>query len=99
MSPAHTITPTVRRTLATTVDQKEVDKFDACSCKCVESRWTLKNITPNQPFSFIQYLRKALINHYNLDPNSRQSLLNLKALDVGCGGGLVAAFRGCGACI
>jgi 2-polyprenyl-6-hydroxyphenyl methylase/3-demethylubiquinone-9 3-methyltransferase len=86
-----TITPTVRRTLATTVDQKEVDKFDA---HARANEWwnpdgPLKTLHQINPFR-IQYLRKALVNHYNLDPNSRQPLLNVKALDVGCGGGLVA---------
>lgn len=38
----------------------------------------------------MQYLRRAVTKHYNLNPDAAQPLANIKALDVGCGGGLVS---------
>lgn len=36
------------------------------------------------------YLREAAVAHFGLDPRARRALAGLSALDVGCGGGLVA---------
>ncbi len=84
-------TPTLRRSLATTVDQKEVEKFDA---HARANEWwnpdgPLRTLHQINPFR-IKYLRNAIVKHYNLNTNHHQPLSNLKVLDVGCGGGLVA---------
>lgn len=36
------------------------------------------------------YIRDAAVSHFNRDPKSRRALTGLRALDIGCGAGLVA---------
>lgn len=36
------------------------------------------------------YVREAAVRHFGLDPKARRALSGLRALDVGCGAGLVA---------
>jgi 2-polyprenyl-6-hydroxyphenyl methylase / 3-demethylubiquinone-9 3-methyltransferase len=36
------------------------------------------------------FIRDSAVRHFELDPRSRRALAGLRALDIGCGGGLVA---------
>ena len=38
----------------------------------------------------LAYVRDAAVRHFRLDPKARHALAGLKALDIGCGAGLVA---------
>lgn len=38
----------------------------------------------------LAYIREAAVRHFHLDPKARRALTGLKALDIGCGAGLVA---------
>ncbi len=38
----------------------------------------------------LAYIRAAAVRHFRLDPKARRALAGLRALDIGCGAGLVA---------
>ena len=73
----------------TTVIKTEIEKFS----KIAEEWWN-----PNGKFkplhlfnsARIEFIKKKLITHFKLDPNSKKPLKKLKILDIGCGGGLVS---------
>jgi 2-polyprenyl-6-hydroxyphenyl methylase / 3-demethylubiquinone-9 3-methyltransferase len=72
----------------TTVDKIEIEKFS----KIAKDWWN-----PNGKFkplhlfnpARIEFIKKKLISHLDLDSNSSKPLKKLKILDIGCGGGLL----------
>jgi 2-polyprenyl-6-hydroxyphenyl methylase / 3-demethylubiquinone-9 3-methyltransferase len=72
----------------TTVDKKEIEKFSALSKDWWNPNGKFKPLHLFNP-TRISFIKDKLIAHFNLDPNSKEPLQNLKILDIGCGGGLL----------
>ena len=72
----------------TTVDKKEIEKFSALSKDWWNPNGKFKPLHLFNP-TRISFIKDKLITHFNLDPNSKEPLKNLKILDIGCGGGLL----------
>ena len=72
----------------TTVDKKEIEKFSALSKDWWNPNGKFKPLHLFNP-TRISFIKDKLITHFNLDPNSKEPLQNLKILDIGCGGGLL----------
>jgi len=72
----------------TTVDKKEIEKFSALSKDWWNPNGKFKPLHLFNP-ARISFIKNKLITHFNLDPNSKMPLQNLKILDIGCGGGLL----------
>ena len=73
----------------TTVDKKEIEKFSALSKDWWNPNGKFKPLHLFNP-TRISFIKDKLITHFNLDPNSKEPLQNLKILDIGCGGGLLS---------
>ena len=73
----------------TTVDLQEINKFSKMA-----SEWWDPNgkFAPLHKFNPIrqEYLVDKIKNHFGILPNGSYPFKNLKLLDVGCGGGLIA---------
>jgi 2-polyprenyl-6-hydroxyphenyl methylase/3-demethylubiquinone-9 3-methyltransferase len=72
-----------------TIDLKEVEKFSAISDQWWDENGKFKPLHKFNPVR-ISYIRSKIIDHFNLNPKSSKPFTDLKILDVGCGGGLVA---------
>ncbi len=73
----------------TTFDASEVEKFS----KIADEWWDLNGkFKPLHKFNptRILYIRKKIIEHFNLEQSSAQPFLGKKIIDIGCGGGLIA---------
>jgi 2-polyprenyl-6-hydroxyphenyl methylase/3-demethylubiquinone-9 3-methyltransferase len=74
---------------SSTIDLKEIKKFSAISDSWWDENGKFKPLHKFNPVR-ISYIRSKIIEHFCLDPKSSKPFTNLKILDVGCGGGLVA---------
>ena len=72
----------------TTIDKKEIEKFSALSKDWWNPNGKFKPLHLFNP-ARISFIKNKLITYFNLDPNSKAPLQNLKILDIGCGGGLL----------
>jgi 2-polyprenyl-6-hydroxyphenyl methylase/3-demethylubiquinone-9 3-methyltransferase len=72
-----------------TIDLKEVEKFSAISDQWWDENGKFKPLHKLNPVR-ISYIRSKIIDHFNLDQKSSKPFTDLKIIDVGCGGGLVA---------
>ena len=73
----------------TTINTKEIQKFS----NLAEEWWDVNgNFKPLHMFNpiRIEYILDQIYNHYRIDKNKKNSLQNLKILDIGCGGGLIS---------
>jgi len=72
-----------------TADKTEIEKFS----KLAKDWWNPKGkFRPIHLFNpvRIKFIKKKLIYHFKLDPNSQKPLEKLKILDIGSGGGLLS---------
>ena len=72
----------------TTVDKTEIEKFS----KIAEEWWNPHGkFKPLHLFNppRISFIKKKLISHFKINPNTTKPLKSLKILDIGCGGGLL----------
>ncbi len=72
-----------------TIDLKEVAKFSAIADSWWDENGKFKPLHKFNPVR-ISYIRSKIIDHFNLDKKAAKPFSDLKILDVGCGGGLVA---------
>lgn len=72
-----------------TIDAGEVARFEAMAADWWNPRGSsalLHRINPVR----LSYIRARALAQFDLDPTARASLLGLRALDVGCGAGILA---------
>ncbi|MEM8770783.1 MAG: bifunctional 2-polyprenyl-6-hydroxyphenol methylase/3-demethylubiquinol 3-O-methyltransferase UbiG [Pseudomonadota bacterium] len=73
----------------TTIDPSEIDKFSA-----IADEWwdPLGKFKPLHKFNPVRlgYIRDSACTHFKRDPQAKRPLEDLRLLDIGCGGGLVA---------
>ena len=74
---------------SSTINLKEIEKFSAISDSWWDENGKFKPLHKFNPVR-ISYIRSKIVEHFHLDPKSSKPFTNLKILDVGCGGGLVA---------
>lgn len=72
-----------------TVDHREIDRFSALAARWWDPNGPMRPLHRLNP-ARLAYLRSALETHLGLDPQSMRPFAGLKALDVGCGAGLLA---------
>ena len=72
----------------TTVDKTEIEKFSKMALDWWNPNGKFKPLHIFNP-ARIEFIKKKLISHFDLDSNSQKPLKKLKILDVGCGGGLL----------
>ena len=72
----------------TTVNKKEIEKFSKLAKDWWNPNGKFKPLHLFNPVR-IAFIKKKLISHFRLDPNSSKPLKELKILDIGCGGGLL----------
>ena len=72
----------------TTVDKTEIEKFSKMASDWWNPNGKFKPLHIFNP-ARIEFIKKKLISHFDLDSNSQKPLKKLKILDVGCGGGLL----------
>ncbi len=75
--------------MTSTIDEKEVEKFSKIADEWWSETGKFKPLHKFNPIR-ISFIRKKIIEHFALDSNSITPFSNLKILDVGCGGGLIA---------
>tara|TARA_B100000676_G_C17830979_1_gene707828 strand:- start:45 stop:815 length:771 start_codon:yes stop_codon:yes gene_type:complete len=71
-----------------TIDPQEIERFSALSEKWWDTKGEFAPLHHFNPVR-LEYIRKKVCNHFQLDRRNLQVLEGLKVLDVGCGGGLV----------
>jgi len=72
----------------TTVDKTEIEKFSKMASDWWNPNGKFKPLHIFNP-ARIEFIKKKLISHFDLDSNCQKPLKKLKILDVGCGGGLL----------
>jgi 2-polyprenyl-6-hydroxyphenyl methylase/3-demethylubiquinone-9 3-methyltransferase len=72
-----------------TVDAAEVARFGAMASEWWDPRGSSALLHKLNPVR-LAYIREQAIARFDLDPTARAPFLGLRALDVGCGGGLLA---------
>ena len=75
-------------TVETTVDPAEIAKFEAMAAEWWDPTGKFKPLHKFNPVR-LKYIRKTLIEHFDLDEKSADVLDGLRLLDIGCGGGLL----------
>ena len=72
----------------TTVDKKEIEKFSRLAKDWWNPNGKFKPLHLFNP-ARISFIKNKLISHFDLKSNNEKPLMNLKILDIGCGGGLL----------
>ena len=72
----------------TSVNKKEIDKFSKIAEEWWDPEGKFKPLHKFNPIR-ISYIKNHIINTLKLD-NNKEPLKNVKILDIGCGGGLLA---------
>ncbi len=72
----------------TTIEQSEIDHFAKDSEHWWDENGPFKPLHQLNPVR-LEYIKKQICSHKNLDYNDFKALEGLSILDVGCGGGLV----------
>ena len=72
----------------TTVDKTEIEKFSKMASDWWNPNGKFKPLHIFNP-ARIEFIKKKLISHFDLNSNCQKPLKKLKILDVGCGGGLL----------
>lgn len=75
--------------MTSTIDENEIKKFSIIADEWWSEEGKFKPLHQFNPCR-ISYIREKIIEHFSLDQKSSTPFSNLKILDVGCGGGLVA---------
>ena len=71
-----------------TIDKKEIEKFSRLAKDWWNPNGKFKPLHVWNP-TRINFIKKKLIKHFNIDPKNSLPLKNINILDVGCGGGLL----------
>ena len=72
-----------------TIDSKDIQRFEALSREWWDPEGLLKSLHQFTPVR-IEYFKKVIKYHQKWSWDSKKPLANLRILDVGCGGGLLA---------
>ncbi len=72
-----------------TVDRSEIEKFSRMAADWWNPAGPFRPLHRLNPVR-LSYIRDLAVRHFGLDANSVSPLAGLAALDIGCGGGLVA---------
>ncbi|MBM5783091.1 MAG: bifunctional 2-polyprenyl-6-hydroxyphenol methylase/3-demethylubiquinol 3-O-methyltransferase UbiG [Pelagibacterales bacterium] len=75
--------------MTSTINQQEVEKFSRIAEEWWDESGKFKPLHKFNPIR-ISFIRKEIVNHFKLDENSITPFTNIKIVDIGCGGGLVA---------
>jgi 2-polyprenyl-6-hydroxyphenyl methylase/3-demethylubiquinone-9 3-methyltransferase len=73
----------------TTVDEREVAKFDALAREWWDPKGKLRPLHKLNPVR-LAIIREQISEHFGRDPRTARALTGLRVLDIGCGGGLLA---------
>ena len=71
-----------------TVDKEEIEKFSRLAKDWWNPNGKFKPLHVWNPVR-INFIKKKLIKHFDIDPKNSLPLKNINILDVGCGGGLL----------
>ena len=71
-----------------TVDKEEIEKFSRLAKDWWNPNGKFKPLHVWNP-TRINFIKKKLIKHFNIDPKNSLPLKDINILDVGCGGGLL----------
>lgn len=77
------------RSTPSTVDQSEVDRFAALSSTWWDESGAMRMLHRLNPLR-LGYIRARAVEHFGRDPRTLDCLAGLRALDVGCGGGILS---------
>ena len=80
---------TERPASGSTVDPAEVARFSAIAAEWWNPTGKFRPLHRFNPVR-IGYLRDALARHFGRDPEAPRPLADLRLVDIGCGGGLIA---------
>ena len=75
-----------------TVDKQEIEKFSRLAKDWWNPNGKFKPLHIWNP-TRINFIKKKLINHFNIRPDSDLPLKNISILDIGCGGGLLCEIH------
>ena len=75
--------------MSSTIDLQEVEKFSKIADEWWSQTGKFKPLHKFNPIR-ISFIRRKIIQHFSLDEKSTKPFANLKIIDIGCGGGLVA---------
>ncbi len=76
-------------TLMTTINEREIQKFSKLADEWWDANGKFKPLHRFNPIR-IKYIIDQASTHFNLNKEDEKPFLNLKLLDIGCGGGLVS---------
>jgi len=71
------------------IDPDEVAKFTAMAAEWWDPKGKFKPLHKFNPVR-LGFIRDTIEDHFDLDPSARRPFQGLRALDIGCGGGLVS---------
>jgi 2-polyprenyl-6-hydroxyphenyl methylase / 3-demethylubiquinone-9 3-methyltransferase len=74
---------------ATSVDPAEVAQFSALAAEFWDPRGKMRMLHRINPVR-LRFVRDAACRHFSREPGRLDCLQNLRALDIGCGGGLLS---------
>ena len=74
---------------SSTIDEKDLQQFEALGEKWWDESGPMKPLHKLNP-TRLDYLRRMACAHFKLDDRKIGALTGISALDIGCGGGLVA---------
>jgi len=72
----------------TTIDKTEIEKFSKLAADWWNPNGKFKPLHIFNPIR-IEFIKRKIISHFNINPNNQYPLEKLKILDIGCGGGLL----------
>ena len=72
----------------TTVNKTEIEKFSKIASDWWDPKGKFRPLHLFNP-ARIEFIKKKLIDYFDLNSKSQKPLKNLKILDIGCGGGLL----------
>ncbi|MFZ0610085.1 MAG: bifunctional 2-polyprenyl-6-hydroxyphenol methylase/3-demethylubiquinol 3-O-methyltransferase UbiG [Xanthobacteraceae bacterium] len=78
-----------QETRADTIDEAEVARFSKISGQWWDPRGPMAALHKFNPVR-LGYIRDRAAAHFNRDPKRLDSLMGLRVLDIGCGGGILA---------
>ena len=71
-----------------TVDKEEIEKFSRLAKDWWNPNGKFKPLHLMNP-GRLNFIKKKIVSHFNINPNSLEPLKDIRILDVGCGGGLL----------
>lgn len=75
--------------MTSTIDPKEIEKFSRMADEWWDEKGKFKTLHKFNPCR-IGFLRKKIIEHFNLDKTSLTPFSGIEIIDIGCGGGLIS---------